>query len=176
MQYLQQTFNGQASASWIHIKREHLVIRSFIPTSISVNLQIITWTRMRSIYPLIQPLSLTCLPSSPIVTLCPTQEKVKCLPLHDKSPTPQAWQIVSSATMQWILDASCTKTWLACPLEVILSNTPRRVVCMGFWYSMGSPGWAHPNTSDEDNIGVGRGQCQHKLRCWKWWGAQGQIC
>ena len=56
----------------------------------------------------IQPPSSTCLPSSPIVTLCPTQEKVKHLPLHDKSPTPQAWQIVSSATMQWILDASCT--------------------------------------------------------------------
>ena len=163
---MQQTFNGQALASWIRTKREHLVIRSFIPTSISVNLQMITWTRMRSIYSLIQPPSSTCLPSSPIVTLCPTQEKVKCLPLHDKSPTPQAWQIVSSATMQWILDASCTINLTGMPtgsdsLERAKEGGVHGVpVC-------GRSRLAHPNTSDEDNIGVGRGRRRHKLRCWQ---------
>jgi hypothetical protein len=80
-------------------KREHLEVR--IPTSsMSVNLQMIFRTRMRSIYPLMQLRSSTFLPYSPIVTLRPPQEKVKSPPLRDINPMSQPWQIVSSASMQ----------------------------------------------------------------------------
>ena len=70
------------------------------PLPAPVNPQMIICTRMRSIYPLMQPLSSTYLPSSPIVMLHPPQETVKSLPLRDTSPTSQLWQVVSSAPTQ----------------------------------------------------------------------------
>ena len=99
--FLQQTFKGQASVSlspcgrslgmWHtprcsqtytgscaqlslheHAQRENTWrYGCSSPLPISVNLQMIICARMRSIYPSMQPRLLTCLPSSPIVTLRP---------------------------------------------------------------------------------------------------------
>lgn len=96
-----------------------------------MNLQMIICTRMRSIYPLMRPRSSTFLPSSPIVTLRPPQEKVKSPPLRDINPTSQPWQTVSSASMQLILDVGCTMNLTGMPIGSALSNVPRRMVCSG---------------------------------------------
>src|SRR5258708_23674977 len=95
-----------------------------------------------------QPPSSTCLPSLPIAMLHPTRQSAKTLPLRDINPTSPPWQIVSSVSMQSILDVGCIMNLTGTPTGSGLSNVPRGMMCNGVQVLRGRS-WLSPS----ENVG-----------------------
>ncbi len=120
-------------------KREHLVeVWLLIPTFFYINEFTNHILHQNEIYLSIDATSVVDV--SAIAMLHPTQQSAKNLPLRDTNPTSPPWQIISSVSMQQILDVGCIMNLTGKPTGSGLSNVPRGWYAIGFRCSMGGRG------------------------------------